>query len=99
MASKAGVPIFGRAWYEVAWIRSFFTKVLAFGPLPRHIGFIMDGNRRFAQKKSMEKVMGHTMGFHKLKEVALPSLPACQGTHRALLSHVRRLLSGVLSWG
>lgn len=60
-----------RPWYEV-WFRHFFTTVLAFGPLPKHIAFIMDGNRRFAQKKSIEKKMGHTMGFIKLKEVQTP---------------------------
>ena len=57
-----------RPWYEL-WTRKFFNAVLACGPLPKHIGFIMDGNRRFAQKKSMEKIVGHTMGFNKLKEV------------------------------
>ncbi|ELR18859.1 dehydrodolichyl diphosphate synthase [Acanthamoeba castellanii str. Neff] len=56
-----------RPWYEL-WTRKFFNAVLACGPLPKHIGFIMDGNRRFAQKKSMEKIVGHTMGFNKLKE-------------------------------
>jgi ditrans,polycis-polyprenyl diphosphate synthase len=56
-----------RPWYE-SWTRKFFNAVLAFGPLPKHIGFIMDGNRRFAQKRSMEKIVGHTMGFNKLKE-------------------------------
>jgi len=38
--------------------------------LPKHIGIIMDGNRRFAQHSGLSKVMdGHTIGANKLMEV------------------------------
>lgn len=41
------------------------------GPMPKHVAFIMDGNRRFAQKKNMERQEGHMQGFNKLAEVRL----------------------------
>ncbi|KAG9293280.1 hypothetical protein G9A89_010651 [Geosiphon pyriformis] len=39
------------------------------GPIPKHIGFVMDGNRRFAKKLQVETGEGHYMGFIKLKEI------------------------------
>lgn len=37
--------------------------------LPKHIGIILDGNRRFATKKNMSKNRGHVWGAEKLEEV------------------------------
>eukprot|EP00039_Didymoeca_costata_P013856 m.217313 g.217313 ORF g.217313 m.217313 type:complete len:370 (+) comp15885_c0_seq3:190-1299(+) len=48
--------------------RSAVIKVAKSGPVPRHIAFIMDGNRRFARKRKMALRNGHAMGFEKLRE-------------------------------
>lgn len=49
----------------------FLTVVFQAGPMPKHVAFIMDGNRRFARKKNMERQEGHMQGFNKLAEVSL----------------------------
>lgn len=36
----------------------------------KHIAFIMDGNRRWAESKGLLKVLGHKEGLDKFKEVA-----------------------------
>lgn len=64
---------------------AFLLSVLALGPLPRHVAFIMDGNRRWArslnsriearqqQRSSMDEGQktpsGHQSGFQALKRV------------------------------
>ncbi len=40
------------------------------GPMPRHIGLILDGNRRYARELGLEDPMaGHRLGANKLEEV------------------------------
>lgn len=43
--------------------------VLSAGPIPRHVAFEMDGNRRFARLTGRRAVDGHSDGFHTLKQV------------------------------
>ena len=49
------------------WQR-LLISVLKGGPVPRHIAFIMDGNRRYARERGMEVAEGHRMGYSKLEE-------------------------------
>lgn len=51
-----------------SWLQRLCVNVLKTGAVPKHVAFIMDGNRRFAQKKNVQKIEGHTKGFDKLAE-------------------------------
>lgn len=39
------------------------------GPMPRHVAIIPDGNRRWAEKRGFERVLGHYYGYDKMKKV------------------------------
>lgn len=39
-------------------------------PMPKCIGMIMDGNRRWAKSEGLTSLEGHTHGYEKVKEVA-----------------------------
>ena len=39
------------------------------GPIPEHIAFVMDGNRRFARSRQIETIEGHNLGFEALARV------------------------------
>ena len=58
---------------QSAWYHRLCTRILKSGPVPNHIAIIMDGNRRFAQKNSMDRAEGHLKGFDKLAEVRTAS--------------------------
>ncbi|AOA65132.1 Cis-prenyltransferase [Komagataella phaffii CBS 7435] len=45
---------------------SLFASVVRTGPVPQHIGFIMDGNRRYARINQIEVKEGHNAGFESL---------------------------------
>lgn len=49
--------------------RQLVEDVRAAGPVPRHVGVIMDGNRRFAQRLGLEPVAGHLIGREKLEDL------------------------------
>ncbi len=42
--------------------------------LPVHIGFIIDGNRRWAKERGLEPYEGHHAGYEKVKEVMIETL-------------------------
>jgi ditrans,polycis-polyprenyl diphosphate synthase len=49
----------------------FTLSVLRKGKIPRHIGFILDGNRRFAKKLGASSTkFGHYEGFKQLEKVS-----------------------------
>ncbi|XP_041463127.1 dehydrodolichyl diphosphate synthase complex subunit DHDDS-like [Lytechinus variegatus] len=69
-ASAATSEWFPEKQYQAqkTWFQSFCLRVLKCGPVPQHVAFIMDGNRRFAKKKSFQTLEGHSLGFEKLAE-------------------------------
>ncbi|KAG1362532.1 dehydrodolichyl diphosphate synthase 6 [Cocos nucifera] len=54
--------LLGGVW---CFLRKCLFYVLSFGPIPNHIAFIMDGNRRYA-KRSLKEDSGHRVGFTAL---------------------------------
>ncbi|KAM3935862.1 dehydrodolichyl diphosphate synthase complex subunit DHDDS isoform 1-T2 [Leptodactylus fuscus] len=53
---------------ELSLIERLCANVLKAGPVPKHVAFIMDGNRRYAKKCHVERQEGHSQGFEKLAE-------------------------------
>lgn len=51
------------------WSQKALGNILKCGHLPKHVAIIMDGNRRYARVKHLEKIEGHRSGFEKLVEV------------------------------
>lgn len=52
--------------YIKTWLLYTLLNVLATGPIPRHIAFEMDGNRRYARRLGKEGKDGHPDGFKNL---------------------------------
>lgn len=51
------------------WAQRFALDVIKSGKIPRHVAFIMDGNRRYAKKLHLStSTDGHIHGFDKLAE-------------------------------
>lgn len=57
-----------RQWLEklVLWAVKCLFMVLSVGPIPTHIAFIMDGNRRYAKKLNSAVGFGHKAGYWTL---------------------------------
>jgi len=54
---------------ELSFAERLLLPVMRYATIPRHIGFIMDGNRRYAQQQNLVSVKGHDMGSEKLLQV------------------------------
>lgn len=52
-------------------LRELLIGALRQGPVPQHVAFEMDGNRRYAKSHRMETVEGHHRGFEALARVRL----------------------------
>lgn len=44
--------------------------------IPRHVGYIVDGNRRWAKQHGIPTYEGHLAGYNALKDVAIATLDA-----------------------
>ena len=59
-------------WFErvqYSWFQKFIINCVCSGSLPKHVAFIMDGNRRFAQVKDITRSESYAMGFDKIGEI------------------------------
>ncbi|QEU59383.1 Srt1 [Kluyveromyces lactis] len=52
-----------------AWLQMFMVRILKMGPVPRHLSFIMDGNRRYAKKLDQPVKEGHRAGGATLIDI------------------------------
>ncbi|XP_024030579.1 dehydrodolichyl diphosphate synthase 6-like isoform X2 [Morus notabilis] len=50
----------------LTFLRKCLFKVMSVGPIPNHIAFIMDGNRRYAKKQNSGEGAGHRAGYSSL---------------------------------
>jgi hypothetical protein len=53
-----------------ALLTTLLIYLVALGPIPKHVAFVMDGNRRYARGKGQKVVEGHTEGFKSLRRVS-----------------------------
>jgi len=57
------------AEWAIDQVRELLIGSLKQGPIPKHVAFVMDGNRRFARSHRIETVEGHNLGFEALARV------------------------------
>lgn len=69
MSLRQWIQNFPIAHYVAGFTMEIITSVLKTGPVPKHIAFIMDGNRRFAKQNSLELGEGHVAGFESMSNV------------------------------
>ncbi|KAJ5935373.1 hypothetical protein N7466_004920 [Penicillium verhagenii] len=50
-------------------LKELLVGALRQGPIPQHVAFVMDGNRRFARSHGIETVEGHNLGFEALARI------------------------------
>ncbi|KAK5015854.1 cis-prenyltransferase [Cryomyces antarcticus] len=50
-------------------LRELLIGALRLGPVPQHVAFVMDGNRRYARNHQIETVEGHNLGFEALARI------------------------------
>ncbi|PWY87600.1 Di-trans-poly-cis-decaprenylcistransferase [Aspergillus heteromorphus CBS 117.55] len=55
--------------FAISQVRDLLVGALRQGPMPQHIAFVMDGNRRFARSHGIETVEGHNLGFEALARI------------------------------
>ena len=56
------------AW-ALRQLKGLLIGALRQGPVPRHVAFVMDGNRRYARNNRIEIIEGHHLGFLALAKV------------------------------
>ncbi|CDO95937.1 unnamed protein product [Kluyveromyces dobzhanskii CBS 2104] len=52
-----------------AWLQQILVCILKMGPVPRHVSFIMDGNRRYAKRSNKAVKEGHKAGGATLIDI------------------------------
>ncbi|KAF9450262.1 Di-trans-poly-cis-decaprenylcistransferase [Macrolepiota fuliginosa MF-IS2] len=77
----------------VAKAQQCILAVLAAGPVPQHIAFVMDGNRRYARSHNKKIQQGHSEGFvalHKILDVCLHMNIHCVSVYAFSIENFKR---------
>lgn len=53
----------------VSRVKKIVGSIIRTGPTPRHVGVIMDGNRRYAKSHKIELKEGHNLGFDSMANI------------------------------
>ena len=56
------------------YINPIKITMIKMNEVPKHIGIILDGNRRFAKKLMLKPWKGHEWGMEKVKKVQMSRL-------------------------
>ncbi|KAG8863127.1 cis-prenyltransferase [Tulasnella sp. 330] len=86
------------AWqWLITLLTDYFTHIvcaiLSSGPMPKHIAFVMDGNRRYARRRQQRALDGHTAGFfslHRLLDVCLTLDIRCVSVYAFSIENFKR---------
>ncbi|KAI0033392.1 Di-trans-poly-cis-decaprenylcistransferase [Vararia minispora EC-137] len=68
-AAYASSSIFRARERLVDLFQRAVVAALRTGPIPRHVAFVMDGNRRYARSLGVRVVDGHVSGYYALRRV------------------------------
>ena len=56
--------------YKVSFINHFYLfSCMEIEKVPKHVGIILDGNRRFAKRLMIKPWMGHEWGIEKVEKL------------------------------
>jgi len=69
MEKARGDSVSRLAWGLGKFLSKGIFSILSVGPLPNHIAFIMDGNRRYEKKQNMAEGAGHKAGYFALMKM------------------------------
>lgn len=79
-------------------VKGAVGRISRTGPVPQHIGLIMDGNRRFAKNHHIELKEGHNQGFDSMAsilELLYESGVACATVYAFSIENFKRLKTEV----
>jgi len=68
LAKLLGIPKL-RQLITRAYERQLLSEIRVHRKVPKHVGIILDGNRRFAREQGLPPLTGHVWGAKKLEEV------------------------------
>lgn len=57
------------AEWALRQVHELLIGALKQGPIPQHIAFVMDGNRRYAKDHKIETIHGHHLGFEAMARI------------------------------